>query len=90
MKDNIHFFSATQHVTKDEVLDRIGNRGRDVMNLAALKLPIIPGFIFDADGTASIEQDQSLADILKTSLGKVTKAVGKTVKTAAKSPACLV
>ena len=77
MKANIHFFSATQAVGKEAVLERIGNRGRDIMNLAALKLPILPGFIFDADVAAALDGKSLTAD-LKRSFKPIEKIVGKT------------
>ena len=66
MKNNIHFFSATEHVKNEDVLEKIGTRGRDVMNLAALGLPILPGFILDSELTATLkEQPVSLKPSFK-------------------------
>jgi predicted GTPase len=49
MKKNIHFFDQGEATTKPQVLERIGIRGRLAMELADLDLPILPGFIIDAE-----------------------------------------
>ena len=49
MKKNIHFFDQGEANVKPQVLERIGIRGRLAMDLADLDLPILPGFIIDAD-----------------------------------------
>jgi pyruvate,orthophosphate dikinase len=77
MQKNTHFFSSTEHVRRDDVLQKIGNRGRDAMNLAGLKLPILPGFIFDADVTSGLAEADLKAH-LKRSLKKLEGSVGKT------------
>jgi len=76
MKNNIHFFSATEHVKNEAILEKIGTRGRDVMNLAVLGLPILPGFILDSELTATLK-DQPLTASLKASFKHVEPKVGK-------------
>ena len=49
MKKNIHFFDQGEANVKPQILERIGIRGRLAMELADLDLPILPGFIIDAD-----------------------------------------
>jgi len=74
--NNIHFFSATEHVKSDAILEKIGTRGRDVMNLAAMGLPILPGFILDSELTATLK-DQPLQRSLKASFKHLETRVGK-------------
>ncbi len=74
MKNNIHFFSATEHVKNAEILEKIGTRGRDVMNLAALGLPILPGFILDSELTATLAEHPVN---LKASFKRLEPKVGK-------------
>ena len=40
MKRNVYFFGDKEYVTKEEVLTKIGIRGRRAMELAELNLPI--------------------------------------------------
>ncbi len=54
MKKNIHFFDQGEANVKPQVLERIGIRGRLAMELADLDLPILPGFIIDADVAAHL------------------------------------
>ncbi|UCF97136.1 MAG: pyruvate, phosphate dikinase [Spirochaetaceae bacterium] len=49
MKRNVYFFSDKEYVTKEEILNKIGIRGRRAMELAELQLPILPGFLIDAE-----------------------------------------
>ncbi len=76
MKNNIHFFSATEHAKNAAILETIGTRGRDVMDLAELGLPILPGFILDSELTATLK-DQPLTASLKTSFKRLEPKVGK-------------
>ena len=55
MKKNIWFFAQGEANTKSEVLERIGIRGRLAMELADLDLPILPGFVIDADVAAHLK-----------------------------------
>jgi len=52
MKKNIHFFDQGEANVKPPILERIGIRGRLAMELADLDLPILPGFVIDADVAA--------------------------------------
>jgi pyruvate,orthophosphate dikinase len=49
MKRHVYFFSDKEYVNKEEVLNKIGIRGRRAMELAELKLPILPGFVIDSE-----------------------------------------
>lgn len=76
MNKNIHEFSQTKFEKKEEILERIGIRGRLAMELASLKLPILPGFIIDADVAADL-QKQKLQPVLKKQFDTFKKAVAK-------------
>ena len=76
MKDNIHLFSRSEHTDSQEVLDKIGVRGKEYMEFAALDLPILPGFIIDSDIAALLE-GQDIKPFLRENLGALEKEVGK-------------
>ncbi|MCK4541272.1 MAG: pyruvate, phosphate dikinase [Spirochaetales bacterium] len=76
MKKNIHFFSQNVYKMKDTIIDKIGIRGKQAMEFASLDLPILPGFIIDADVAAHLS-DINLKGILKSSLKKSEELTGK-------------
>ncbi len=76
MKSNIHFFNESEFATKETILDRIGVRGRSEMELASMKLPIIPGFIIDASVSAELEE-VSIIPHLKKAFAKIEPSTGK-------------
>jgi pyruvate,orthophosphate dikinase len=63
MKSNIYYFETNKAVSKLEVLDKIGTRGRQAMDMAGLGLPIVPGIILDADFSMSFDPSQIAAQI---------------------------
>ena len=76
MMKNIHFFAAGE-ATKDKAGDRsIGIRGQRAMELASIDLPILPGFIIDAEIAADLEKVNLQAD-LKGAMAKIEKIVQK-------------
>lgn len=70
MKNNIHLFQKKEFVTDEEVLEKIGIRGREANDFASLNLPILPGFIIDSDLAGKIE-DTDLKKYLKSNMQKV-------------------
>jgi pyruvate,orthophosphate dikinase len=76
MKRNVYFFSDKEYVSKEEVLDKIGIRGRRAMELAELKLPILPGFVIDAE-IASDLADISMKPHLQSFFKKLEAGTGK-------------
>ena len=76
MKKNIHFFNQGEASVKPDVLERLGIRGRLAMELAKLDLPILPGFIIDAD-VASHLQDYDIWGALQSWFDKLAKLTGK-------------
>jgi len=78
MKDNIHFFSQNETAKKVCDMEKLGQRGRQAMEFADLALPILPGFIFDADIASTLHKDKPL-ELAKAQLRKVEELVGKQV-----------
>ena len=76
MKNNIHLFRKKEFVKDDDVLDKIGIRGREANDFASLNLPILPGFIIDSDLAGKIE-DVDLKKYLKEYMQKVEKETRK-------------
>jgi len=77
MKKNIWFFAQGEANTKSEVLERIGIRGRLAMELADLDLPILPGFVIDADVAAHLK-DFDIWAALRSWMDRLAKLTGKT------------
>ncbi len=76
MKNNIHYFSDKKDIKKGEILEKIGVRGRNAMELAVLDLPILPGFIIDANIAAKLEKTP-LIKILKSYFPKLEALTDK-------------
>ncbi|MAG13235.1 MAG: pyruvate, phosphate dikinase [Spirochaetales bacterium] len=70
MKDNIHLFSRKIHTKDPEIIEKIGIRGSEYMEFAALDLPILPGFIIDSEVAAYLE-DEDLKPYLEQSFTKI-------------------
>ena len=49
MKRNVFFFSGNEFISREDILNKIGIRGRRAMELASLKLPLLPGFVIDSE-----------------------------------------
>ena len=76
MKKNIHFFDQGEATVKPAILERIGIRGRLAMELADLDLPILPGFIIDADVAAHLA-DFNIWGALRPWMDRLAKLTGK-------------
>ena len=76
MKKHVYFFSENESIAKEEVLEKIGIRGRRAMELAALALPILPGFIIDTEITSELEEWE-LEPQLRGFFRKLESAAGK-------------
>jgi pyruvate,orthophosphate dikinase len=76
VKRNVYFFSDQEFINKEEVLNKIGIRGRRAMELAELKLPILPGFVIDAE-VASDLADMQLKSQLQSFFKKLEEGTGK-------------
>ncbi|MCL1864339.1 MAG: PEP-utilizing enzyme [Spirochaetes bacterium] len=53
---NIIYFDKEFKLENEKVLSKIGIRGRRVVELASMKLPVVPGFIIDSDLTLKLSQ----------------------------------
>ncbi|HUX37134.1 MAG TPA: putative PEP-binding protein [Rectinemataceae bacterium] len=78
MKDNIHYFSQSLSARKGVDLDKLGQRGRQAMEFAELGLPILPGFIVDANAASKLDEAKALSWLLP-ALEKIEELVGKKV-----------
>ncbi|MGD0724449.1 MAG: putative PEP-binding protein [Spirochaetia bacterium] len=76
MKKNIHFFDQGEANVKPPILERIGIRGRLAMELADLDLPILPGFVIDADVAAHLA-DFDIWGALRPWMDRLAKLTGK-------------
>ena len=76
MAKNVHFFSSNESTGKDTILEKIGIRGRRAMELAALDLPILPGFVFDSEITSQMDT-LPLKSKLKSYIKKLETGTGK-------------
>jgi pyruvate,orthophosphate dikinase len=76
MKANVYFFSDKEYVNREDVLNKIGIRGRRAMELAELGLPILPGFVIDCE-IASELQNLSLRAHLQGFFKKLEAGTGK-------------
>lgn len=78
MKDNIHYFSQSLSARKGVDLEKLGQRGRQAMEFAELGLPILPGFVIDANAASRLDDPKAI-DFLLPALEKVEELVGKKV-----------
>ncbi len=76
MKKNIHFFNKGEFTEKDTILEKIGIRGRRAMELASLNLPILPGFLIDADVSSHLDE-YDIKKNLKPYLDRIESITGK-------------
>ena len=76
MKKNIHYFSKSDFISKENILEKIGIRGRRAMELASLNLPILPGFVIDADISSHLDKYEIVEDI-KPFFSNISSLTGK-------------
>lgn len=77
MKKNIHFFSQNNYNSESAILEKIGQRGKQAMELATLDLPIQPGFIIDAE-VASQLGEYPIREYLEPFFSDIASITGKT------------
>jgi len=75
MGKNVHYFSKSVSPQED-ISSRIGIRGKRAIELAQLKMPILPGIIIDSEIASNLEK-MNLADILKQFSEKSFPETGK-------------
>jgi pyruvate,orthophosphate dikinase len=76
MKEHVYFFSENESISREEVLQKIGIRGRGAMELASLALPILPGFVIDSEISSDLS-DWELEPQLRGFFKKLEKVTGK-------------
>ncbi len=76
MKKNIHFFSRNSYIKNIELRNKLGIRGKEAMDFAALNLPILPGFILDSQISSHLEK-QDITTNIKSYMKKCEKITGK-------------
>jgi len=76
MKGNIHYFSQKDTIKKTVDPEKLGQRGRQANEFAELGLPILPGFIVDAE-IASHLSDKDITGNVKPIIRKIEGVVGK-------------
>jgi len=62
---NIHYFSNSTIIEKDLDLTKIGIRGKRLIELANLKMPILPGIIIDSDIASKLVDVNIMEDLQK-------------------------
>ncbi|MCD6396273.1 MAG: hypothetical protein J7L71_01915, partial [Spirochaetaceae bacterium] len=63
MKKNIHFFSRNSYIKNNDIREKLGIRGKEAMDFAALDLPILPGFILDSNIAAHLVDKDIITNI---------------------------
>ena len=72
-------FSSHVTVTEEETRELIGSRGRRIMELSELDLPICPGFIIPNEALQHVPEDPSTAwNRMSDSVHSIEKVMGKT------------
>ena len=74
--ENIIYFNKDLKDVDDKVKSRLGIRGKRAVELAAMGVPIVPGFIIDSELTQKLPQI-NLKEILKTHISHLEKDMGK-------------
>jgi len=74
--NNIHYFSSTTNLDYEINHDKIGVRGKRLVELANLKMPILPGIIIDSDIASKLmsldinEDLKKFCDLVEIETGK--------------------
>ena len=72
-------FSEQEFLGGDDLQERFGLRGRNMLQLAQLKLPIAPGFLIESSAvTEGKLKDQLTIPMLETAVKKIEELTGKT------------
>jgi pyruvate,orthophosphate dikinase len=75
----LNHFNQDEYVEGDDLQERFGLRGRNMLQLAALKTPIAPGFLIDSAHLASGTLDEQLTiQSLEAAVRKIENQTGKT------------
>ena len=72
----VHIFTQEGKIQDKEIWDRCGKRAARALELAALKLPVVPGFVIES--TASRKLDQlNIIDLVREALTEIEMGVGR-------------
>ena len=75
---DIYSFSSTAYTEDKGVLDVLGYRGRRLMHLAGLGIPILPGYVLSNDSLlAELEEPGTYSSKIHQSIENMDKVVGK-------------
>jgi len=81
MVDLIHF-NQDEYLEGEDLQERFGLRGRNMLQLAALQTPIAPGFMIESDSITSGDLEAKLTkDNLEAAVKKIENLTGKTFTT---------
>lgn len=72
----IHTFSQAGCTADEDVWERSGKRGQRALELAELKMPVVPGFIFDSTAVAGI-QDADVKSAAVSGLATIEEGIGR-------------
>ncbi len=76
MKKHIHFFNSETFVKNKNKWPSLGIRGKEAMEFAAMQLPILPGFVIDAEISAHLEKEDIIKNT-KVLIQKIETQTGK-------------
>ena len=77
MVELIHF-NQNEFIEGDDLQERFGLRGRNMVQLAELKAPIAPGFLVDSETLQSGLKEKLSIEDLQTAVKKIEGLTGKT------------
>ncbi len=72
----IHMFSQEGCTSDQDVWERSGKRGQRALELAELKMPVVPGFIFESRTVSKIE-NLDVKSIAPPGLAHIEKGIGR-------------
>lgn len=76
-------FNQDEYVEGDDLQERFGLRGRNMLHLAALNTPIAPGFLIESEGITGGSLDEHLTlQSLESAVKKIENQTGKTFNSA--------
>ncbi len=74
--ENIFVFQGKGEVYDQEIHERVGRRGRRMLELTEMKIPVVPGFIIDSKYTPYLITDDFMS-ILKSGLRYIEEGIGR-------------
>jgi len=75
---DIYSFSSTVYTQDKDVLDVLGYRGRRLMHLAGLGIPILPGYVLSNDALlAELKESGTYSTPIQDSISSMGEVVGK-------------